>query len=202
MVDNLLKIEYFYQKKLLCIHYLFTNISVKFWNIRCDTFFLNSQKSPFSQAVKLVVPLKARWNTRGTLWSAREIASVALSAEQERHTDNVFHIALRRVLKGNKTGWAFWWSFVSTWKCSKGYFSIDVYDLRGWRKLFNYSKCARQYCISSEHIYCKLWSEYRRVERWCRVLLRVNAFYEAEQTGSFRIVKMCLAPTGDKTPVT
>ena len=34
--------------------------------------------------------LKARWNTRGTLWSARERererASVALSAEQERHT--------------------------------------------------------------------------------------------------------------------
>ena len=30
--------------------------------------------------------LKARWNTRGTLWSARERASVALSAKQERHT--------------------------------------------------------------------------------------------------------------------
>ena len=31
-----------------------------------------------------------------TLWSAREIASMALSAEQARHTENVFHIALRR----------------------------------------------------------------------------------------------------------
>ena len=30
-----------------------------------------------------------------TLWSAREIASMALSAEQVRHTENVFHIALR-----------------------------------------------------------------------------------------------------------
>ena len=30
-----------------------------------------------------------------TLWSAREIASVALSAERERHTENVFHIVLR-----------------------------------------------------------------------------------------------------------
>ena len=29
-----------------------------------------------------------------TLWSAREIASMALSAEQARHTENVFHIAL------------------------------------------------------------------------------------------------------------
>ena len=32
-----------------------------------------------------------------TLWSAREIASMALSAEQARHTENVFHIALRHV---------------------------------------------------------------------------------------------------------
>ena len=30
MVDNLLKIEYFYLKTLLCIHYLCTNISAKF----------------------------------------------------------------------------------------------------------------------------------------------------------------------------
>ena len=27
-----------------------------------------------------------------TLWSAREIASMTLSAEQARHTENVFHI--------------------------------------------------------------------------------------------------------------
>ena len=31
----------------------------------------------------------------GTLWSAREIASMAPSAEQARHAENVFHIALR-----------------------------------------------------------------------------------------------------------
>ena len=30
MVDNLLKIEYFLEKKLLCINYLCTNISAKF----------------------------------------------------------------------------------------------------------------------------------------------------------------------------
>ena len=30
-----------------------------------------------------------------TLWSAREMASVALSAEQERRTENVFHMLLR-----------------------------------------------------------------------------------------------------------
>ena len=30
MMDNLLKIEYFYLKTLLCIHYLCTNISPKF----------------------------------------------------------------------------------------------------------------------------------------------------------------------------
>ena len=30
--------------------------------------------------------LKARWNTRGTLWSARERALVARSTEQETHT--------------------------------------------------------------------------------------------------------------------
>ena len=31
----------------------------------------------------------------GTLCSAREMASMAFSAEQVRHTENVFHIALR-----------------------------------------------------------------------------------------------------------
>ena len=34
------------------------------------------------------------WSACETLWSAREIASVALWAEQERHTENVFHIVL------------------------------------------------------------------------------------------------------------
>ena len=29
-----------------------------------------------------------------TIWNAREIAPMALSAEQARHTENVFHIAL------------------------------------------------------------------------------------------------------------
>ena len=48
MVDNLLKIEYFHQKKLLCIHYLCTNISAKFYNIRCDTFFLIHKNHLFS----------------------------------------------------------------------------------------------------------------------------------------------------------
>ena len=31
-----------------------------------------------------------------TLWSAREIASMAPSAEQAGHTENMFHIALRQ----------------------------------------------------------------------------------------------------------
>ena len=30
-----------------------------------------------------------------TLWNAKEIASVTLRVERERHTDNVFHIILR-----------------------------------------------------------------------------------------------------------
>ena len=47
-------------------------------------------------ATRWPIDIKARWNTRGTLWSAREIASMALSTEQARHTENVFHIALRR----------------------------------------------------------------------------------------------------------
>ena len=34
-----------------------------------------------------------------TLWSAREIASMALSAEQARHAENVFHIALNIKIK-------------------------------------------------------------------------------------------------------
>ena len=34
-----------------------------------------------------------------TRWSAREIASVTLSPEQERHTENVFHMLLIRRIK-------------------------------------------------------------------------------------------------------
>ena len=43
-------------------------------------------------------------HTDAPLWSAREIASMALPAEQERHAKNVWHIALRRepVLEGRK----------------------------------------------------------------------------------------------------
>ena len=33
-----------------------------------------------------------------TLWSAREMASVALSAAQERHTENMFHILLSQLI--------------------------------------------------------------------------------------------------------
>ena len=58
MVDNLLKMEYFHLKTLLCLHYLCTNISEIFKNIRYNSFILNSQKSAVFQAVKLVVPLK------------------------------------------------------------------------------------------------------------------------------------------------
>ena len=30
-----------------------------------------------------------------TLWSARDMASLALSAERQRHTENMFHMLLR-----------------------------------------------------------------------------------------------------------
>ena len=33
-----------------------------------------------------------------TLWSAREIASVALSVERERHTETVFHMLLKNFI--------------------------------------------------------------------------------------------------------
>ena len=54
---------------------------------------------------KKKLPLKNEITTQGwlnlrrceTLWSARDIASIALSAEQARHTENVFHIALTRI---------------------------------------------------------------------------------------------------------
>ena len=38
--------------------------------------------------------LKAMCHTDGQLWSAREIASMALPAARERHAKNVLHIAL------------------------------------------------------------------------------------------------------------
>ena len=40
--------------------------------------------------------LKAMCHTDGLVWSAREIASMALPAARERHAKNVWHIALRR----------------------------------------------------------------------------------------------------------
>ena len=36
-----------------------------------------------------------------TIWSAREIASVALSAEQQRHTENVFHMRYQNISSFN-----------------------------------------------------------------------------------------------------
>ena len=54
------------------------------------------QKNPF---LNLFPPLRRC----ETLWSAREIASMALSAEQARHTEKMSHIALRDIRKmGNK----------------------------------------------------------------------------------------------------
>ena len=38
---------------------------------------------------------KAMCHTDGLLWSAREIASMALPAARERHAKNVWHIAIR-----------------------------------------------------------------------------------------------------------
>ena len=58
-----------------------THLSFKIWVI---TFFNRQQASNTWRVPS--TSLKARWNTCGTLWSAREIAAVALSAEQERHT--------------------------------------------------------------------------------------------------------------------
>ena len=40
--------------------------------------------------------LKAMCHTDAPPWSAREIASIALPAEQERHTESGWHIALKR----------------------------------------------------------------------------------------------------------
>ena len=45
----------------------------------------------FFARINLTTPLRRC----ESLWSAREIASMALSPEQARHTENVFHIALR-----------------------------------------------------------------------------------------------------------
>ena len=55
--------------------------------------------------------VKARWNTRGTLWSARERALVALSAEQERHTKCVSSCLKEvREMLGKKVGASNTWA--------------------------------------------------------------------------------------------
>ena len=55
-------------------------------------FFFDRKITVFDAYVP--VSTNSRIKPCETLWSAREIASVALSAEQERHTENVFHIVL------------------------------------------------------------------------------------------------------------
>ena len=62
--------------------------------------------------------LKARGNIRGTLWSAREIASVALSAEQEKHT-GCFSLCLKGMLD------------VLCYRLKYGYFEV------AWRASFS-----------------------------------------------------------------
>ena len=51
---------------------------------------------PCKSSFFIKINIKAICHTDVLLWSAREIASIALSAERERHTENVWHIALRR----------------------------------------------------------------------------------------------------------
>ena len=52
-------------------------------------FLLKAKSAAFTS-------IKAMCHTDAPLWSAREIASMAHPAEQERHAKNVWHIALRR----------------------------------------------------------------------------------------------------------
>ena len=58
----------------------------------CLSYSAESTTETISLALHSVsYSLKVRWNTYETLWSAREIASVALSAKRKRHNENMFH---------------------------------------------------------------------------------------------------------------
>ena len=50
----------------------------------------------FTCFVPFGAPIKAMCHTDGLVWSAREIATMALPAARERHAKNVWDIALRR----------------------------------------------------------------------------------------------------------
>ena len=71
-----------------------------------------------------------------TLWSAREIASMALSAEQARHTENVFHIVLRHTHTWN------------TMECERESFSGALGGARG----------TYQMCFTLRNTCGTLWS--------------------------------------------
>ena len=50
--------------------------------------------APRRHLPRFIVRLLSELRACETLWSARELASVALSAERKRHTENVFHMLL------------------------------------------------------------------------------------------------------------
>ena len=56
-------------------------------------FVKKSSPNPWISLLQSFAPLRVC----ETLWSAREIALAALLAEQKRHTENVFHMLVRRV---------------------------------------------------------------------------------------------------------
>ena len=77
---------------------------------------------------------KARLNTRGTLWSARERASVALSAEQERHTKCV-----SRCLKQLTFIFIYFQTFTSSTSFITVQFSLSIHSF-DFRSNFLFTK--------------------------------------------------------------
>ena len=72
--------------KAISVSFNVSDNCLKIWQRSSSSNACKSSSSNFCRLSWTFFVFKARWNTRGTLWSAREIASVALSAEQERHT--------------------------------------------------------------------------------------------------------------------
>ena len=77
----------------------FSNSGLKFY-MRISEYICNrimmKKKYRFFYPITGEAPLKAMCHTDAPPWSAREIASTALLAEHERHTESGWQIALRR----------------------------------------------------------------------------------------------------------
>ena len=94
-------------------------------------------------------------HTDAPLWSAREIASMALPAEQERHAKNVWHIALRKLCSHEK-------------KSFRDFHVRTLKMVRNFRKIGLEKQLKRLYRSQNYSV--------DRIKNWCVGKMKVSLF--------------------------